>query len=132
VAAVAGSAAEAAIAHLSQGVGLYTFGYPNFNAALAALQPGEVLAVLSERQPVLEVHFRQTGFVFSDRRYTYRPVVFVVPEGDSEFLDLVSLTLMSLEARGIVQELYELWFDDPTPALGTWPGRPSISLTIPR
>jgi ABC-type amino acid transport substrate-binding protein len=119
VAVVAGSAAEAAIAHLSPGVGLTALGYANFDAALAAVQSEEVLAVLSERLPVLEVHFRQTDFVFSDRRYTYRPVVLVVPEGDSEFLDLMNLTLISLEARDIYQELYELWFDDPTPTLGT-------------
>jgi aspartate/glutamate/glutamine transport system substrate-binding protein len=132
VAVVAGSAAEAAVAQLSRGVGLSAVGYVNLDAALAALQSREILAVLSERQPALAVQFRETGFFFTDRRYTYRPVVLVVPEGDSEFLDLVNLTLMSLEARGIYQELYELWFDDPTPSLQPWPGRPSISLTIQR
>jgi aspartate/glutamate/glutamine transport system substrate-binding protein len=132
VAVVAGSAAEAAVPQLSQGVGLSAAGYASFDAALAALQAGEVRAVLSERQPALAVHFRQSGFFFTDHRYTYRPVVFVMPEGDSEFVDLVNLTLMSLEDRGIYQELYELWFEDPTPGLDVWPGRPSISLTIQR
>ncbi len=132
VAVVTGSAAEAAVPQLSQGVGLSAVGYAGFDTALAALQSGQVLALLSERQPALEVQFREAGFVFTNQRTTYRPVGFVVPQGDSEFLDLVNLTLMSLETGGIYQELYELWFDEPTPGLDTWPGRPSTSLAIQR
>jgi aspartate/glutamate/glutamine transport system substrate-binding protein len=113
-------------------VGLTATGYVTFEAAITALRDGQVMAVLSERQPALEVHFRESGFFFTDQRYTYRPVVFVLPEGDSDFLDLVNLTLMSLEANGIYQELYELWFEDSTPRLASWPGRPAISLAIQR
>lgn len=132
VAVVNGSAAEAAVPDLSRGTGLSAVGYPTFEAALAGLQSGEVVAVLTERWPALDVHFRQTGYAFTDRRFTYRPVGFVVPQGDSDFRDLVNLTLMSLEQRGIYQELYELWFDDPTPSLDALPGRTAVPLAIRR
>ncbi len=130
VGVVAGSSAEAAVPTLSQGVGLSAAGYPSFEEALAGLQAGEVVAILTARRPALDVHFRQSGYAFTDRRYTYRPVAYVLPEGDSEFRDLVNLTLMSLEDRGIYQELYELWFDDPIPQLESWPGISGISLVI--
>lgn len=132
VGVVVGSAGEAAVPALSQGVGLSANGFPTFEAALAALQSGEVVALLTERWPALDVHFRQPGFAFTDRRYTRRPVVVVLPQGDSDFRDLVNLSLMWLESRGTYQELYSLWFDDPVPGLNAWPGRPGISLAIQR
>jgi putative glutamine transport system substrate-binding protein len=132
VGVVIGSAGEAAIPTLSQGVGLSANGYPTFEAALAALQSGEVVAIVTERWPALDAHFRQTGFAFTDRRYTYRPVAYVMAEGDSDFRDLVNLSLMWLERQGTYQELYSLWFDDPVPNLDALPGRPGISLAIQR
>ncbi len=130
VAVVVGSAAEAAAPELAQGVGLSALGYPDFDSALAALQGGEVAAVLTERRLALDLHFREAGFAVPPGRYTQRPVAYVLPEGDSQFRDLVNLTLMALEERGIYQELYELWFDEPIPALNTLPGRPAIPLVI--
>ena len=130
VGVVAGSAAEAAVPSLSQGTGLSAVGYPSFADALAALQSGEVVALLAERQPALAVHFREEGFSVSDRRYTTRPVAFMLPEGDSDFRDLVSTTLMALEAQGIYQELYSLWFDDAVPQLQTLPGHAATSLSV--
>ncbi|MGC9522707.1 MAG: transporter substrate-binding domain-containing protein [Anaerolineae bacterium] len=130
VGVVAGSSAEAAVPSLSQGVGLSAVGYASLEEALAGLQAGEVVAILSARRPALDVHFRQSGYAFTDQRYTYRPVAYVLPEGDSDFRDLVNLTLMLLEDRGIYQELYELWFDDPTSELTSWPGTSGISLVI--
>jgi len=131
VGVVVGSSAEAAVPGFSQGVGLSSRGYPTFEAALAGLQTGEVVALLTERWPALDVHFRQTDYVFTDRRYTYRPVALVVPEGDSDFHDLVNLSLMWLQSQGIYQEVYSLWFDDAVPELESWPGL-AISLVIQR
>ncbi len=131
VGVVVGSSAEAAVPGFSQGVGLSSRGYPTFEAALAGLQTGEVVALLTERWPALDVHFRQTDYVFTDRRYTYRPVALVVPEGDSDFHDLVNLSLMWLQSQGIYQEVYSLWFDDAVPELESWPGL-ATSLVIQR
>ncbi len=130
VGVVSGSSAQAAVPAMSQGVGLSAVGYPDFQGALAGLQAGEVVALLSTRRPALEVHFLQEGYAFSDRRFTYRPVAFVLPEGDSDFRDLVNLTLIALESQGVYQELYSVWFDDPVPQLVSWPGHAAISLSV--
>jgi len=132
VGVVVGSAGEAAVPQLSQGVGMNAVGYPTFGEAVAALQAGEVIAILTERRPALDIHFRQEGFYITNQRYTYRPVAYMLPEGDSAYRDLFNLSLMELEARGVYQELYELWFDDPIPSLGAWPGIPTVPLVVNR
>jgi aspartate/glutamate/glutamine transport system substrate-binding protein len=130
VGVVSGSSAQAAVPALSQGVGLSAVGYANFEGALAGLQAGEVVALLTARRPALAVHFVQPGYAVSDRRFTTRPVAFMLPEGDSDFRDLVNLTLIALEAQGVYQELYSVWFDDPVPQLVSWPGRAALSLSV--
>ena len=132
VGVVAGSAGEDAVPQLSQGIGMNAVGYSNFEAAVAGLQAGEVVAILTERRPALDVLFRQPGFYMSNRRYTYRPVAYMLPEGDSAYRDLFNLSLMALESRGVYQELYGLWFDDPVPGLGAWPGIPTVPLVVNR
>jgi ABC-type amino acid transport substrate-binding protein len=132
VGVVVGSAGEAAVPQLSQGVGMNAVGYPTFGEAVAALQAGEVIAILTERRPALDIHFRQEGFHLTNQRYTYRPVAYMLPEGDSAYRDLFNLSLMELEARGVYQELYGLWFDDPIPSLGAWPGIPTVPLVVNR
>ncbi|MDF1515213.1 MAG: transporter substrate-binding domain-containing protein, partial [Anaerolineae bacterium] len=97
VGVVIGSDGEAALLQLAQGSGLASTGYPDFAAARDGLLSGEVVAVLTERQPALEVHFRQEDYAFTDQRWTRRPVAFVLPEGDSAFTDMVNLTLGVLE-----------------------------------
>lgn len=130
VGVVIGSDGEAALLQLAQGTGLSSTGYADFDAALDGLLSGQVVAILTERQPALAVHFRQEGYVFTDQRWTQRPVAFVIPEGDSTFTDMVNLTLGMLEDRGVYAELYGLWFDDAIPNLGLWPGKPAIPLFI--
>ncbi len=129
---VSGSAGDAAVGALSQslGAGIATKSYPDFPSALAGLQQGEVAAILSERRPLLEVFYNQVGFFLSDVRYTYRPVAWVLPQGDSAFRDLVNLTIASLYEQGSYSDLYTLWFDDPDPRLDVWPGNPTIVLRI--
>jgi ABC-type amino acid transport substrate-binding protein len=133
VGVVVGSAGEAAVPALSQaaGVGISAVSYPDRDAAVAALAAGEVAAVVAERGLVLGPLFRQQGLVLTDARYTYRPVAYVLPEGDSEFVDLVNLTLARLHADGTFVELYTLWFDDAVPPAPPWPGQPLTPLVIP-
>ncbi|MBN2005048.1 MAG: transporter substrate-binding domain-containing protein [Anaerolineae bacterium] len=132
VGVVAGSAGEAALPGISQatGVALSPMRYPDFATALAAMSQGAVRALVTERQPALNVHFREAGYAMSDIRYTNRPVVFLVAEGDSEFRDMLNLTLLLLQTNGIYQELYDLWFDDAIPTLQTLPGQPAVPLII--
>lgn len=132
VGVVAGSPGAQAVPQLSQssGVGINATTYPDFAAALEGLRQGEVAALLTHRRPALEILFRQAGFFIADRRITYRPIALMLPQGDSEYRDLVNLTLMTLHANGAYPELYQLWFDDAVPNLNRWPGHPGIALRI--
>ena len=130
VGVVIGSDGERALVQRAQEYGLVSNGYVTFEDALAGLTAGEVVAILTERQPALAVHFRQEGYVFTDQRWTRRPVVLVLPQGDSTYTDLVNLTLGFLEDQGVYNELYSLWFDDAVPNLNLWPGKPAMPLFI--
>jgi putative glutamine transport system substrate-binding protein len=132
VGVIAGSVGEAALPEISQraGVGLSPITYPDLPTALAALQQGEIAAILEKRRPLLDVFYNQPGFFLADPRYTYRPNALVLPQGDSAFRDLVNLTLLFFQESGSYPELYRLWFDDPIPKLETWPGHASIPLVI--
>jgi ABC-type amino acid transport substrate-binding protein len=129
---VDGSPGAQALPQISQsaGVGIRSSTYPNFAAALEGLNQREVPALLSHRRPALEILYRQVGYFITDRRTTYRPVALMLPQGDSEYRDLVNLTLMTLYDNGVYPELYQLWFDDAVPDLSGWPGHPGISLRI--
>jgi putative glutamine transport system substrate-binding protein len=132
VGVIAGSVGQAALPEISQraGVGLSPITYPDLPTALAALQQGEIVAILEKRRPLLDVFYNQPGFFLADPRYTYRPNALVLPQGDSGFRDLVNLTLLLFETSGSYPELYRLWFDDPIPGLKSWPGHASIPLVI--
>jgi len=127
-----GSEGERVLPSLAQaaGVGLSTVRYTDVPTAIAGLQQGEVAAIVAERRALLQILFTQPGFAMSDRRYTYRPVAIVLPQGDSVYRDLVNLTLAALQADGAYQELYSVWFDDPVPALDVRPGHPAVPLVI--
>jgi ABC-type amino acid transport substrate-binding protein len=132
VGVIAGSAGEAAVPALSQlaGVGLNPVLYPNRDAAIEALQGGEIAAILAERRYLLDPLYRVGGFVLTDTRFTYRPIAFILPQGDSSFRDLVNLTLATLHANGAFAEIYTTWFDDPVFTPPVWPGQPVIPLRI--
>ncbi len=132
VGVVEGSPGAQALPQLSQsaGVGVSSNTYPNFAAALEGLNRNEVTALLTHRRPALEILFRQMGYVITDNRITYRPIALMLPQGDSEYRDLVNLTLMTLYDNGAYPELYQLWFDDAVPDLSGWPGHPGIALRI--
>lgn len=108
-----------------------TVRFPDMTAAVSGLQQGQIAAIVSERRALLQVHFTQPGFYITDHRYTYRPVVYLLPQGDSDYRDLVDLTLAALQGDGTYQELYGLWFDDAIPTLEVWPGNPAVPLVVP-
>lgn len=132
VGVIAGSAGEAALPTILQqyGVGVGEVTYPTLEAALDGLRQGAVGALLAERGLVLYPLYYEAGFALADARLTYRPVGFVTPEGDSAYRDLLSLTLMAMQADGTYGELYRTWYDDPLPTLETWPGSPVMALTV--
>ncbi len=132
VGVIAGSAGEMALPTLSRqlGTALNAATYPDLNTAVEALQRGDVVALLAERWLLLDPFYHVGGFSLSDARFTRRPIAFVVPQGNSDFLDLLNLTLAALRADGTYDTVYRLWFDDPIPPADPWPGAPIIPLSL--
>jgi len=134
VGVVTGSPGEVALPILSQasGIAVNIARYPDFATAVDAMSQGVISALVTHRRPALDVHFRQAGYYLTDVRYIHRPVVYLVPEGDSDFRDLLNHTLFALQSSGTYQELYGLWFDDAIPTLTFPPGAPAVPLVIER
>ncbi len=132
VGVIQGTAGAAALPAISQqtGVALNLNTYPDLDTAVAALQGGTVAALLAERRLLLDPFYRVGGFYLPDERLTSRPIAYVLPRGDSDFRDLLNLTLASMYANGSFDELYRVWFDDPLPEPVLWPGEPLIPLTL--
>lgn len=123
VGVINGTEGASAVAQLTQlaGGALNTIAYPDRDAAVAALQQRQVVAVLAERSLVLAPLYRQAGFTLTDERLTYRPISYVLPQEDSNFRDWFNETLLQLIDSGIFKELYTTWFDDPAPSAPLWP-----------
>lgn len=132
VGVIQGTVGETALPAISQqtGVALNLNTYPDLDTAVAALQGGTIVALLAERRLLLDPFYRVGGFYLPDERLNSRPVAFVLPRGDSDFRDLLNLTLASMYANGSFDELYRVWFDDPIPEPILWPGEPLIPLTL--
>ncbi len=123
VGVVSSSEGAAAVAQLTALAGspINAISYPNRDTAVAALQQRQVVALLAERGLVLAPLYRQAGFTLTDTRYTYRPVSYILPQGDSSFRDWFNETLLQLHDSGIFKELYTTWFDDAAPGAPLWP-----------
>ncbi len=132
VGVIQGTAGETALPAISQqtGIALSPITYPNLDAAVAALQGGAVAVLLAERRLLLDPFYRVGGFHLTNERLTSRPIAYVLPRGDSDFRDLLNLTLASMYANGSFDELYRVWFDDSIPEPILWPGEPLIPLTL--
>ncbi len=132
VGVIAGSAGEIALPEINRKLGmvLNTATYPDINAAVEALQRGEIAAILAERWLLLDPFYHVGGFYLSDERLTTRPIAYVLPQGKSDFRDLLNLTLATMQHDGTYAEIYRIWFDDPIPPAEPWPGAPIIPLSL--
>ncbi len=90
--------------------------------AIAALQAGEVFAVVGERANMLGPAYATEGVFVTAVRLTRVPLALMLPPGDSAFRDRVNLTLQELAQEGTFATLYTAWFDDAPPELEPWPG----------
>ncbi|MBN1259115.1 MAG: transporter substrate-binding domain-containing protein [Anaerolineae bacterium] len=123
VGVIAGSEGATVLPTLSQaaGVGLNPLTYPDRETALAALNAGEIAALIVERGYVLDPLYREGGYYLSETRLVSRPAAFVLPQGDSDFKELVDTTLLDAHKNGLFTDLYTTWFDDPPPTAPPWP-----------
>lgn len=98
--------------------------------AMAALEAGEVVAVVGERTDLLGPAYATPGIGVTADRLTRVPLAIALPPGDSAFRDLVNLTLQAMAQEGLLAAIYREWFDDEPPQLPPWPGQPTHPLRI--
>ncbi|MGD1992009.1 MAG: transporter substrate-binding domain-containing protein [Anaerolineae bacterium] len=132
VAAVEGSGSAEVLRKVGQEAGISAVlrSYPTLEDALGALEAGEVVAVLGERRDLLRLSYVTPGVYVTADRLTERPLALALPPGDSDFRDLVNLTLQAMARDGQFGTLYREWFDESPPELEPWPGEPVYPLRI--
>jgi ABC-type amino acid transport substrate-binding protein len=132
VAAVSGSGSADALQRIGQQLGISVVIFPeaSLDEAIAALQAGEVVAVVGERTDMLGTAYATPGVDVTADRLTSVPLALALPPGDSAFRDLVNLTLQVMGRDGQYAALYTEWFDDDVPLFEPWPGEPTYPLRI--
>jgi len=98
--------------------------------AIAALEAGEVVAIVGERTALLGPAYATPGLGVTDERLSRVPLAFGLPPGDSAFRDLVNLTFQAMAQDGTFAAIYSEWFDDTPPEIEPWPGHPTRSLRL--
>lgn len=132
IAVVQGSASPEVIqrAVRSAGISPVIVLKPTLEEATAALQAGEVAAVIAERTRLLVPAYTTPGLVVTALRLTEVPLAIGLPPGDSALRDLVNLTLQAMWEDGTFVALYGEWFEDSPPRVERWPGQPQAALRL--
>jgi putative glutamine transport system substrate-binding protein len=132
VAAVEGSGSAEILRQQGQQAGISAVlrSYPTLEEAVAALEAGEVIAVVGGRRDLLRLAYATPGAYVTDDRLTERPLALAIPPGDSDFQDLINLTLQAMARDGQFGTIYREWFDEAPPELEPWPGEPVYPLRI--
>jgi ABC-type amino acid transport substrate-binding protein len=132
VAVVQGSGSDEALiaAARDAGISVATLPQPSLDAAIAALQEGQVIAVAGDRADLLGPSYAIEGIGVLPLRLTQVPLALGLAPGDSAFRDLVNMTLLAMKADRQFGTIYSTWFDDTPVALEDWPGTPYRSLNL--
>ncbi|MBN1976053.1 MAG: transporter substrate-binding domain-containing protein [Anaerolineae bacterium] len=132
VAVVRGSGSDEALmaAAKDAGVSIATLSQPSVEAAIAALQEGQVVAIAGDRAGLLGPSYAIEGVGVLPLRLTQVPLALGLPPGDSAFRDLVNMTLLAMKADRQFDTIYATWFDDTPVALEEWPGAPYRNLSL--
>jgi len=132
VAAVSGTGSADVLQRVAQDAGLSVVVLlkPSLEEAMAALEGGEVMAVVGDRADLLGPAYATPGIGVTADRLTRVPLAFALPPGDSAFRDLVNLTLQAMAREGLFAAIYGEWFDDQPPEMEPWPGEPIHPLRI--
>ena len=132
VAIVSGSGGGEALQRIAQDLHISPVIVPKatLDEAIAALQAGEVVAIVGERTELLGPAYATPGLGVTADRLTSVPLAFGLPPGDSSFRDLVNLTLEAMVQDGTFAAIYGEWFDDSPPEIERWPGAPTQPLRL--
>jgi ABC-type amino acid transport substrate-binding protein len=126
VAAVADTGSADVLQQVSReaGVSVVVFPKASLDEAVAALEAGEVVAVVGDRADLLGPAYTTPGLGVTADRLTRVPLALALPPGDSAFRDLVNLTLRAMARDGLFPAVYGEWFDDDPPQMDPWAGEP--------
>jgi polar amino acid transport system substrate-binding protein len=132
VAVVRGSGSDEVLmaAAKDAGISVATLSQPNLEAAIAALQEGQVIAIAGDRADLLGPSYAIEGVGVLPLRLTQVPLALGLPPGDSSFRDLVNMTLLAMKTDRQFGTIYSTWFDDTPVALEEWPGPPYRNLSL--
>ena len=132
VAVVSGSESDEILmaAARDAGISVATLPQPSLDAAIAALQEGQVIAIAGDRADLLGPSYSIEGLGVLPMHLTYVPLALGLPPGDSAFRDLVNMTLLAIKADNQLATIYTTWFDDTPVALESWSGTPYRSLSL--
>jgi ABC-type amino acid transport substrate-binding protein len=132
VAVVRGSGSDEVLmaAAKDAGISVATLSQPSLEAAIAALQEGQVIAIAGDRADLLGPSYAIEGVGVLPLRLTQVPLALGLPPGDSAFRDLVNMTLLAMKADRQFGTIYSTWFDDTPVALEEWPGSPYRTLSL--
>lgn len=98
--------------------------YPSTDVAVAALEIGEVAAILVSNVALGQGANRDLPFIQLTNPFVRIPYALGLPADDSYFNNLVNITLQTLKQRGLYDQLYHKWFGaSASPyALEVYPG----------
>jgi polar amino acid transport system substrate-binding protein len=132
VAVVRGSGSDEVLmaAAKDAGISVVTLSQPSLEAAITALQEGQVVAIAGDRADLLGPSYAIEGVGVLPLRLTQEPLALGLPPGDSSFRDLVNMTLLAMKADRQFGTIYSTWFDDTPVALEEWPGAPYRNLSL--
>ena len=132
VAIVRGSGSDEVLmaAAKDAGISVATLSQPSLEAAIAALQEGQVVAIAGDRADLLGPSYAIEGVGVLPLRLTQVPLALGLPPGDSAFRDLVNMTLLAMKTDRQFDTIYSTWFDDTPVALENWPGAPYRTLSL--
>jgi polar amino acid transport system substrate-binding protein len=132
VAVIRGSGSDEVLiaAAKDAGISVATLSQPSIEAAIAALQEGQVVAIAGDRIDLLGPSYAIEGVGMLPLHLTQVPLALALPPGDSAFRDLVNMTLLAMKADRQFDTIYSTWFDDTPIALENWPGAPYRSLSL--
>jgi polar amino acid transport system substrate-binding protein len=132
VAVVRGSGSDEVLmaAAKDAGISVATLSQPSLEAAITALQEGQVIAIAGNRADLLGPSYTIEGVGVLPLRLTQEPLALGLPPGDSAFRDLVNMTLLAMKADRQFGTIYSTWFDDTPVALEDWPGSPYRNLSL--
>ncbi|MCS7061129.1 MAG: transporter substrate-binding domain-containing protein, partial [Anaerolineae bacterium] len=100
---------------------------PSYAAAIQSLLDGETDAVIG-RWRRLRAEAAQNGALAVLAVLERQPVAIMLPQNDSDWADLVNVTLSALINDGFYADAYQRWFGQPAPPVTPLPGQIDLQL----